>query len=263
MTDLLAPRPVRRLQQRGQSIAELLLGLAMLLPLFLAVAYAGRYGDLQQTATQASRYAAMGRAMEPSEGRLSNAAIEDQTRARFFLAGDYLHRGRIQSDDTVAGYTNDRGQSEMWQDLSGNPLLSRPDRVTLQWDDAALGTGAVASSMNIMTKSAGLSYPGGRVARLEVTLTNRLDQVNASPRPIVIAAATAAAGNGLGSSGSKATRDAAATLVPSSYVPDALGGLLSEAIGLFEPEGPEIGCIKPDVVPTHRLDGAANNRRCW
>lgn len=252
----------RRGAQRGQSIAEFLLALAMLVPLFLAIAYAGRYGDLQQTATQASRYAAMGRAMEPSESRLSNSKIEDQTRARFFLAGDYLHKGRVQSDDTVAGYTNDKGQSEMWQDLSGNPLLTRPDRVTVQWADTALSSGGVAEAMGVMTKTAGKSYPGGKVARIEVTLNNKLDQINPSPKPIVIAAATAAAGNGLGSSGSMGTRDAAATIVPTAHVPDVLSGFLEEAIGLFEPEGPEIGCIKPDVVPTHRLDGGADNRRC-
>lgn len=257
-----AVRPMARAQQRGQSIAEFLLALAMLVPLFLAIAYAGRYGDLQQTATQASRYAAMGRAMEPSESRLANSKIEDQTRARFFLAGDYLHKGRIQSDDTVVGFTNDKGQAEGWQDLSGNPLLTRPDRVTLQWGDTALSSGGVAEAMGIMTKTAGKSYPGGKVARLEVTLENKLDQISGSPKPIVIAAATAAAGNGLGSSGSMGTRDAAATIVPTAHVPDVLSGFLEEAIGLFEPEGPVIGCIKPDVVPAHRLDGGADNRRC-
>ena len=249
-------------RQRGQSIAEFLVALAVLAPLFFAIAYAGKYGDLQQTATQASRYAALGRAMEPSEGRLSSTTIQDQMRTRFFLAGDYLHKGRLQSDDTVDGVTSDKGQAELWQDLSGHPLLSRPDQVTLQWGDTGLGSGGVDKAMGVMTKSAGKSYPGGQVARVEVTLANKLDQINASPKPIVIAAATAAAGNGLGSSGSQGTRDAAATIVPTSHIPGALTGFLEKAMGLFEPEGPKIGCIKPDVVASNRLDGAADNSQC-
>jgi hypothetical protein len=254
-------RPQRG-SQRGQSIAEFPVGLAVLAPLFFAIAYAGKYGDLQQTTTQASRYAALGRAMEPSQARLANSTIEDQMRTRFFLAGDYLHNGRIQSDDTVGGVTTDKGQAELWQDLSGNPLLARPDTITLQWGDTGLGSGGVDKAMGVMTKSAGKNYPGGQVARVEVTLTNKLDQINPSPKPIVIAAATAAAGNGLGSSGSKGTRDAAATIVPTSHIPGALTGFLEKAMGLFEPEGPKIGCIKPDVVATHRLDGAADNSQC-
>lgn len=248
--------------QRGQSIAEFLVGLAVLTPLFFAVAYAGKYGDLQQTTTQASRYAAFGRAMEPSEARLANTTIEDQMRARFFLAGDHLHKGRLQSDDSVANVKKDGGQPELWQDLSGHALLSAPDKVSLQWGDTGLGSGGVDKAMGVMTKSAGMSYPGGKVARVEVTLANKLDQISDTPKPILIAAATAAAGNGLGSSGSKGTRDAAATIVPTAHIPGALTGFLEQAMDLFEPEGPKIGCIKPDVVPQHRLDGAADNRQC-
>lgn len=249
-------------RQRGQSLVEFLVALTVLLPLFLAVTYAGRYGDLQQTTTQASRYAAFQRAMQPDAGKLSDATLQDQLRARFFLAGDTLNKGRIQSDDSMSKVKKSEGQPALWEDLSGERLLKSADQVTLTWADAAIGTGAVASAMGVMTKTAGKSYPGGRVARLEVKLENKLDLINDKPKPIVIAAATAAAGNGLGSAGGQATRDAAATIVPTSYIPDILSGFLEEAMDLFEPEGPKLGCIKPDVVASNRLDGAANNNRC-
>ena len=78
----------------------------------------------------------------------------------------------------------------------------------------------------------------------------------------MIAAATAAAGNPLNSGGSKDTRDSAATMVPTSYIPDGLTGFFELALSLFEPYGPELGCIKPDVVPNERLDGTPNNSKC-
>jgi hypothetical protein len=250
--------------QRGQSIAEFLIALSVLVPLLMAVTYAGRYGDLQQTATQASRYAALQRAREPSQSRLSDTVLADQMRARFFVDRDYLNKGRLQSDDSMSKVAKGKGNPALWTDLSGAALLSETDKnVTLTWADAPVGTGGVTKMMNVMTKTAGKDYPGGKVARIEVTLANKLNLAQAKPKPLVIAAATAAVGNTLSSSGSKATRDAAATIVPTAYVPDILAGLFEEALDLFEPEGPIIGCIKPDVVPGHRLDGAADNSKCW
>ena len=95
-----------------------------------------------------------------------------------------------------------------------------------------------------------------------MTLDNKMDLLNDKPKPLVIAAATAAVGNALSSSGSKDTRDSAATMVPTSYIPDGLTSFFELALSLFEPYGPELGCIKPDVVPNQRLDGTADNSKC-
>jgi hypothetical protein len=252
-----------RRQQRGQSIAEFLVALAVLTPLFMAVTYAGRYGDLQMSATQASRYAAFQRAREPDTGRLSDTVLADQMRTRFFADGDYLNKGRLQSDDSLDKLKKEKGQPSLWTDLGGKTLLPEADKnVTLTWADAALGTGGVAKAMGYMTKTAGLDYPAGKVARVEVTLVNRMNLLDSKPKPLVIGAATAAAGNALNSGGSMYTRNAASTIVPTSKVPGILSGILEKALDLFEPEGPIIGCIKPDVVPSHRLDGAADNSQC-
>ncbi|HEX5684669.1 MAG TPA: TadE family protein [Ideonella sp.] len=250
--------------QRGQSIAEFLVALAVLTPIFMAVTYAGRYGDLQMSATQASRYAAFQRAREPSTARLSDSVLADQMRTRFFADGDYLNHGHLQSDDSIDKLKKEKGQPTLWTDLGGAPLLTKPEKnITLAWGDAPIGTGTVTKAMDLMTKTASKEYKGGQVARVEVTLANKLDLISDSPKPLVIAAATAAAGDSLNSGGSKSTRDAAATIVPTAYIPGILTGLLEEALDLFEPEGPKIGCIKPDVVPGHRLEGGpANNSAC-
>lgn len=255
------PDAVRsRAIQRGQSVAELLVALAVLAPLFLAVSYAGRYGDLAMTTTQASRYAAFQRAREPSEVRLPTSKLEDQTRTRFFADGDYLNKGHIQSDDTISKLSEDKGQPALWRDLSGAALLVHADKdITFHWGDAPVGTGLVTDAMGVMTKSAGLDYPSGRSVGIEVKLVNKFDLSVDHPEPLLLAGTTAAAGNPLNSGGSSATRDAASTIVPSSMVPAGLSKLLEVALALFEPNGPIIGCIKPDVVPSHRLDGTADN----
>ena len=46
---------LHRHAQRGQSLAEFLVALTVLLPLFVAINYAGKYSDIQNTANQASR----------------------------------------------------------------------------------------------------------------------------------------------------------------------------------------------------------------
>lgn len=253
--------PLRR-GVRGQAMSEFIIAMAVLLPLFLAISYVARYGDLQQRATQASRYAAFQRAMQPQSAVLPDAKIEDQMRARFFLAPMHLHGGKLQSDDSAAAIKNADGQPALWADLGGKALLASPAQVKLGWNDMTLGSGAVANSLGWMTKTAGKTYPGGRQAQVEVTLLDKMDLSDNPATHLVLGAATAAAGNGLGSSGSIDTRNAAATLVPSAKIPGFLKGFLGEALGLFEPTGPEIGCIKPDVVPTHRLEGAPNNGKC-
>lgn len=43
---------------------------------------------------------------KPCIAALSDATLQDQIRARFFLAPKALHDARIQSDDSVAGISN-------------------------------------------------------------------------------------------------------------------------------------------------------------
>jgi hypothetical protein len=241
-------------RQRGQSMTEFLVALAALLPLFLAVNYAGRYADVQQTAVQASRYATMQRTfLQPG---LADARVADQMRARFFVHGVARNDGRLQTDDTAAN-ADGRSATPLWRDVAGAPLLAgrRLDNdITLNYAATPLNAGAIARSMDLMTSSAGKSYGGASVSQIEVGMVNRMDLRTTNPARLSVAAATAAAGDGLGSSGSIDTRNAAATFVPTARIPAALSGFLSQAIGLIESSGPELGCIKPDVVPMHRLD---------
>jgi hypothetical protein len=257
--------PSLRLIQSGQSMTEFLVALAVLLPLFLAVSYAGRYTDIQQSAVQASRYAAFQRVMQPNPAQLSEKTIQDQMRARFFTDGKYLNKGQLRSDDTAVSLAA-KGTPPLWRDLSFTPLLRSPDSVRLNYSTVSLGSGptgkVVDGALGLMSKSAGKTYKGATVAQVEVDLLNRMDLSVPAPSMLKIAATTAAVGDSISSSGTKATRDAAAVAAPVSKLPTGLSGLMSAAFLLFEPSGPEFGCMKPDVVPGHRLEGYAPDGGC-
>lgn len=248
--------------QRGQSLAEFLISLAVLVPLYLAVDYAGKYGDLHQTAVQASRYAAMQRVLEPSAAKLSNATIQDQTRARFFLDGG-RNGGKLRSDDTAASVADHSGQTYIWRDNATNPLLTSPAQVAVTFADAPMAPpAAVGWFIDGWAWTAGQTYTGGQQARVELTLKNKLDQSLPDAPDFKIGAATAAVGAGWASSGSAMTAEKASTIVPSSMLPGWASGFIEFVVSFFEPWGPEFGCIKPDIVAPDRLDPFVGNGDC-
>lgn len=253
--------------RRGQAMSEFIIALAVLVPMFLAVTYLGRYGDLQQRAQQASRYAGFQRAMQPDAGKLSDAVIEDQMRARFFLAPTYqVADGHLRNDDSVAKIKDATGQPALWRDLAGQALLKNPQQVSLSWGTASLG--AANKDVGYVAGLIKKPFKDGQVAQVELNLFNRLDLAAAKPVDIKIGAATAALGGGLGSGGSADTAATAANVnAASKLVPGLVTKVLGLAVGLFEKDSPDFGCIKPDVVAaqdakTSRLDGAPNNSTC-
>lgn len=253
--------------QRGQAMSEFIIALVVLVPMFLAVSYLGRYGDLQQRAQQASRYAAFQRAQQPEAGKLSDATIADQMRARFFLTYDALDKdGGLRSDDSAAKFKDDKNQPALWRDLAGKALLKDPSQVTLQWGVASIG--AANKDVGYISDLIGKPVTDGRRAMVELNLFNRLDLAKANPTNMKIGAATAAVGGGLGASGSNDVAATAAKVnLSSRLIPNFVEQVLGLAIKLFETDAPDFGCIKPDVVAaqdskTTRLEGAPNNSAC-
>lgn len=252
--------------QRGQAMSEFIIALAVLVPTFLAITYLGRYGDLQQRAQQASRYAAFQRVAQPDAKQLSDSTIADQMRARFFLTHDALDKnGQLRSDDSAAKFKDDKGQPALWRDLGGKALLKDSSQVTLQWRDAGLG--AANNAVDKVATMVGRPLPPARVAMVELNLFNRLDLANNKPANIKMGATTAALGNGLGSGGSKDTVNTVNNVNLGSAIPAAVTTVVGLVISLFEDDAPDFGCIKPDVVAsqdskTTRLEGAPNNSAC-
>ena len=58
--------------QRGQAMTEFVAAMAMFIPLILGVIYVFKYGDIKHQAIQASRYAAMERALDPRRQAVAN-----------------------------------------------------------------------------------------------------------------------------------------------------------------------------------------------
>lgn len=247
--------------QRGQSMTEFLVALLVLLPLFLAVTYAGRYADLLQTGTQASRYAAMQRAIEPSTARLSDAKLQDQTRVRFFTNTDLLHSGRLQSDDSAAIYSADEALPSNWRSLSGAPLLAKLDDVKLSFHGESMYGDTPLGKYGKATTGKGYTQP--KSARLEVTLLNRMDQTSDAPPPLKLAAATATVGDRWNTAGIADTTKTVERIVPSGKL-EPLNMLIDPFVYLFEGGGHDFqfGCTKVDVVPSHRIKGSQSLDSC-
>jgi len=253
-------RPPRQ-RMGGQAMTEVLVAMIALLPLFMAVTYLGKYGDLQSTANQASRYAAFQRAMQPDPARLSDRRLQDEVSSRFFVPPTAMHGdGRIQSDDAVNGLSARKAQLALWSDLSGKNMLPSLDKVTLTWAAAPLpDPGGLMAAEGALIEH---EYTGTRTALVEVELLNRLNLDAARPGTLRLAAATAAAGNGWGSSGTGQTTQSARKAVLAGYVPKGINDILDVALWLFEPTGPDFGCIQPDITPAFRLKGKGGTSEC-
>src|SRR5262245_24100839 len=92
---------MKAFHQRGQAMSEFIAAMALFIPLVFGVIYIGKYADIKHQAIQASRYAAMQRALDPRRNR-SDAAIQNETVARFFRDGG---RHGIARDDKATGPT--------------------------------------------------------------------------------------------------------------------------------------------------------------
>ena len=64
--------------QRGQAMSEFIAAMALFVPLVLGVIYIGKYSDIKHQAIQASRYAAMERALDQERERCAHAQAENR-----------------------------------------------------------------------------------------------------------------------------------------------------------------------------------------
>lgn len=251
----------RRSSQAGQSMTEFVVALVVLVPLFLAVAYAGKYGDLQSAANQASRYAAFQRAIEPEESRLAGTKIEDQMRRRFFVDGKYKD-GKLRSDDSAVPLKKEEGLPALWRDASFGALLQKLDDVKLTW---AAGSMRKPPGLDSAAKLTTLENTtrGAHVANVEISLINKMDQASGKPELLRIAAATAAVGDRWASSGNGHTDSTTKKLLFSDDIA-LIGDAMNVFLWVFEGDGHdiELGCVKSDTVPRDRLEGSWTDQGC-
>jgi hypothetical protein len=251
--------------QRGQAMTEFVAAMAMFIPLILGVIYAFKYGDIKHQAIQASRYAAMERALDPHL-RESDTAIRDETVARFFRDGG--SHPIVANDKPPASTSGDDNPN--WGQLNGDSMLG-PDysKITVALSAKSLDSLALlpvdlvadAPVPDVVKPFHGLNKGYGTEADVEVPVAN----VTGLPwlsNNLKIGATTVIAGDPWNAGGAA---DVAAHMGAGS-IPGKILGLVNQIPGsnlLFQwlsgTPAPQFGCVKPDVVPDTVAPGATYN----
>ena len=258
-------RTTRMKSQRGQAMTEFVAAMAMFIPLIMGVIYVFKYGGIKHQAVQASRYAAMERALDPHLQE-TDAQIRDETVARFFRDGA-LHV--IAANDKATGATAG-DENPNWGQLNGDSMLG-PDYtgITLALSAKSLDSlalkpiDAFLSIPSPLNPFNGLNGGFGTEADVEVPIAN-VPGFSWLSNNLKIGATTVIAGdpwNGGGAAnvaghfgtGSVPARNPLTNLVKQIPGADLLFQWFADT------PAPVFGCVKPDVVPDAVAPGAKYN----
>lgn len=114
--------------QVGQSTIEMIILSLVLVPLFLIVPILGKYMDIAQTTSIASRYVAFEGATHHGSslsGWKSDTELATEVRRRFYSQ----HSLSIKTNDVVSEINEDR--NPLWVDHRGDPLLADFNQVSV------------------------------------------------------------------------------------------------------------------------------------
>ena len=248
-----------RKHQRGQAMTEFIAAMLLFVPLILGVIYVGKYSDIKHQAIQASRYAAMERALDP-KAHESGAGIGAETVARFFRDGG---QQTIAADEQARGSTSS-DENPNWKQIDGTPLIARYADVSVNLHARSdLSVGAPGIDQVASLQFDGLNTGSAVQADVEVPVAN---MTNAGPLAqlmnnlnLRIGATTVMAGDPWNASSSQDVADHQ-TIVS---VPGRLLGKVNKALDILKnvpgvPDPikllvdtglPVFGCVKPDIVP--------------
>jgi hypothetical protein len=254
-----------RKSQRGQAMTEFVAAMAMFIPLIFGVVYTFKYGDIKHQAVQASRYAAMERALDPHLHE-SDQVIRDETVARFFRDGG---PNQITANDKPPSSTSG-DDNPNWGQLNGGSMLGNDySQITVKLSAKNLDSLALlpvdlvadAPLPDLLKPFKGLSKGYGTEANVEVPVAN----ITGLPwlgNSLKIGATTVIAGDPWNAGGAA---DVAAHLGNGSVpgralktVTDVLNSIpgINELFDMLAgTKPPQFGCVKPDVV----TDAATNN----
>jgi len=245
--------------QRGQAMSEFVAAMALFLPLVLGVIYLGKYGDIKHQAIQASRYAAMERALDPHRTHENDQTIQSEAVARFFRDGG---QHTIGINDQAQGQTR-TDENPLWSQLDGTPMLAQYGNVnvTMRNNGASLSTpvDAVAGRFN------GLGTGSAIEADVEVSVApitsfaplNQIFRIGAT----TVMAGDPWNGDGAADVAGRLTQQVVPARNPGVEQLTTLLSLLTTP--LIKQDPPQFGCVKPDIVPNNEshigAPGAAYN----
>jgi len=250
-------------------MSEFVAAMALFLPLLVGLIYIGKYSDIKHQTIQASRYAAFERALDPSKAHEPDAVLQEETRARFFM-DESRNQGALVS--TTNNQPTAATLNPLWGQLNGAPMLDNYSNVAVSFaaeqpvDDATLAPVDAANTLLF-----GLNRNGQFQANVEVSPPNIASFNPLSAVNLKIAARTVVVGNAWNAGGAASVASRLHGGVPGS-MPIRPGGPVSAIIStildvsntILQPfyealagdTGPQLGCIRPDVVPANTAPGA-------
>lgn len=252
-----------RSTQRGQSTAEFVAAMALFLPLAMGIIYAGKYADIKHQAVQASRYAALERAMDPNRME-SDQIVQNETVARFFPDAGKHNIGL--EDQATAATAGDENPN--WNQLNGDPMIGKYADITVAINGKSLDSTFLAPiDASASTQFKKLSSGTGIEADVEVPIANIAHFLPLSNINIKVGATTVMAGDPWNAGGASNVNDhiGIAAVPAKAYTADPLFGPLQTLLQdlLYQPlsgtDGPQFGCVKPDVVPQGVAPNASYN----
>ena len=247
-----------RSKQGGQSTAEFVVMLLLLIPLFFLVIYMAKYGDVKQTAHQASRYAAFERSWDPDQRLKTDSELQEELQVRFFSTKRELH-----FKDKLS-QVSESNRIPLWNAANGERLLNEFTDARLTIDRSAdFGSSILdAAEMGIGVLGSPLPKPKMVKAQVSVSLADVTHFEPLRNIGMVIPAATAIGTNGWNSSGTRAgPASTCASLKPFTVygkgeaVFSVVGTLVRTLANSLDLEQREfnMGIMRPDVVPAGSL----------
>jgi hypothetical protein len=259
--------------QRGQSVTEFVVAMLVVIPLFLGVVYIGKYEDLKFSAVQASRYAAFDRVFDPSARHKNSTVLAEETRARFFTDPMLKNNGAVAFQDSTQGQQGTKGTlNQNWYGTGGDPIVK-------QYSDVAVNVqNVVPSGIKIkgLDETAGklnfkIADPGIAKADVQVPLQNVATFAPLSKLNLNLDVSTAVLTDGYNAGG--ATSPSVNNVRDRTFADwglifgkiPRLQSLLSAIDkgvmkygwqALSDTDGPQWGCVSPDVVPSDVAPGA-------
>jgi hypothetical protein len=254
-------------QQRGQAMSEFIIAMAVFLPLMLGMIYVAKYSDIKHQAIQASRYAAMERALDPSSIHESAQVLTEETRARFFT-DQSRNSGKIIYQDTTAGLSTNDTLNPNWSEVNGTPLLTNYTDVTVNVTQQAISSSVMSAVNTTANAMYNLSKSDGQIEASVQVKTAAITHFAPLDNALTISASTYVTGDTWNADGaadvvkhftelSLPTNDykqIKTLLTPLSYLFQALSNT----------DGPQFGCVDADSVPqgelaTYKTPAACSN----
>jgi len=257
---------------RGQAMVEMLVVLGFGGALYMGIWYLGKFHDLQSATIQAARYAAWERTVQ-TPAALSNARLEQQTRARLFMWNENAFKAADGKTNADTWGT----QNAQWSDHQGRQrLIDRPRDIGVRTASSALpGTGVsiayngiagIGKAVGAITGGEALPQGGLYTSNVRVQVSD----IAALPAPLNRLGMVLNETSALVTDNWDASGPQQVAMRTRSYTPGAVmarvGGLmvpLQQGLSVIEPSFSKlrIGQVCPDVVPADRITGNSQANR--